>query len=164
MKPLMLIIFFATIAIAQKDTINTSRQDTSTIKPDLSNKPGQLVNSLPEMPFVDSITCVFTKPEVNGNRPMVDIQRTIIQNQTSMRFLYSKWLKINPKTDNVVVMKFRMVSSGEVIDCHIPGIDDMVVPEFGIEMMKKVLKWEFPKLKTPDDTTSVVHKFLFKKI
>lgn len=99
---------------------------------------------------------------LKGSRPKRSIMKTVMLNLAPLRSEYQQRLKVNPKLKGKITFKFGIISSGEVIYCKLVEATLMdKVMQRNIENL--ILKWDFDKIESPNDTTVVTYPFVFSQ-
>ncbi len=99
---------------------------------------------------------------LKGGRSRAGVLRTVMQNLAPIRYMYNGRLREVPDLKGIIITRFRVVSSGEVIYCKIieATLIDSIMHK---EIVNNISNWSFEKMDQPNDTTEVIYPFVFSR-
>lgn len=100
---------------------------------------------------------------MSGQRSRASIMRGIDQNANSVRKEYHAYIRQGNKLSGGMIVRFKIVPSGEVIECKIV---ESSIGDIAFEKMiaLAVKKWKFPQAQIKNDTTVVEYPFVFEQV
>lgn len=100
---------------------------------------------------------------MSGQRSRASIMRGIDQNQNTIRKEYNNYIRQGNYLNGGMIVRFKIVPSGEVVDVKILESNTGSVPfEKGVALAIK--KWKFPTIEIEKDTTIVEYPFVFGQV
>ena len=101
-----------------------------------------------------------SKEIVKGERPNRNIMQNVMNNVKSLREIYNERLKERPKLKGKIVVDFKVLGTGEIIDGIIieSTINDSI---FEINAIKEINNWKFDEYQNKKDTTEKRYPFVF---
>jgi hypothetical protein len=130
--------------LAQKDTLVENVSQTQ--KPISKPLQGAIILSSPII--------------LRGQRSKTEVLRTALQNLQAINLMYMNRRKEIPELNGVIVGKFIIISTGQVISSEIvhASLNDSILQE---KIRNKLYDWHFEKLDISNDTTEVNYPFKF---
>lgn len=100
---------------------------------------------------------------MSGQRSRANIMRGIDKNQNTIRKEYQNYIRQGNFLNGGMIVRFKIISSGEVIDVKIVESNtNDVAFEKGVALAVK--KWQFLPIEIENDTTIVEYPFVFEQI
>ena len=98
-----------------------------------------------------------------GQRSRANVMRGIDQNRNTIRREYNNYIRQGNRLSGGLIVRFKVVSSGEVIYSKIveSNVDDVV---FERTVASTVKRWRFPAIPIENDTTIVEYPFIFDRM
>jgi TonB family protein len=86
--------------------------------------------------------------------------KVVYQNLTSLRYLYTSWLRGRPELKGKVTVKFAIDEFGKVISVIIVDstFKDPVLEKAVVDQIRT---WRFDRVDKSGDITEVIHPFMF---
>jgi hypothetical protein len=151
---ILLSILFAICSCQKHDNLGSFR--TSSIDT-------MQIDSLVSIYYEDSsFARSLNSIKVNGIRDKKEVIKTTILNSYQIRTIYSKRLKESPKLNGEIILKYQIISNGDIINCMVykTVLKDSV---FVNQIRENVSNWKFPDIHNNNDTTEVLYPFVFKQ-
>lgn len=100
---------------------------------------------------------------ITGQRSRANIMRGIDKNSNAIRKEYNSHIIQGNKLSGGIIVRFKIVSSGSVIECKIvqSDLNDAV---FEKNVVLTVKRWKFPEIEIENDTTIVEYPFVFGQV
>ena len=100
---------------------------------------------------------------MSGQRSRASVMRGIDKNISSVRKEYQNYIRQGNFMSGGMIVRFKVVSSGEVIDVKIlESNTGSVAFEKGVALA--IRKWKFPPIEIENDTTIVEYPFVFDQV